>query len=821
MLSFTRLIAKNIYKFGRTFIQINKIHKQHSILFGDYMKTLKIFVVLFLGISFFNISQIHAASTPTLLGQYNTAGTLDAKTVAVSGNYAYVGTNVNSSGAEFYIVNVSNPALPTIVGTREVGGDVNKILISGNYAFLATSVNSSELIVLDITNKNLPIQISNYDTSGYGDGKALALSGSTLYLGTIVNSGITNNEFYALNVSNPASITKLGSFEIGANVNGIDINGSNAYLATSDNSRELIVLNVSLPSSITLKSSYNTPGYSDANAVKVKNGLIYLGTDQGASTNFYALKFDSIVSLVGAINLIDNIKDIVIYRDRAYLTSQTTGLRIIDIGNPASLTQIATFASGMTGYGVAVDGRRTYLATSDDNKELQVLDTTYLLRPNIVVVQTDDQRWDTLQWMSNVQQSLVSQGVSFTNSFVNSPGCTPSRATFLTGEYAHHHGVVSVWSPPLIGHDSSTIATWLHSAGYKTGMFGKYLNTYSGYCTTTSCYIPPGWDEWHAFNVQASYNYDLIENGVIVHYGSTAADYSTDVLKNKTIDFIQSSIQNSNGRPFFAYLATHGPHGDLSGFPTPAPRHNNLFLGIAPWRPVSYDEEDMSDKSTVFSTLPRASQVISGGFFTYGSFADAIRRKHLEAIQSIDEAVRDIVTTLKNMGEDQDTVIVFTSDNGLGWGEHRNWGWKGMPHDESIRVPLVIRYPRLITSPRQEIHLVSNTDLAPTLAELAGTQPTTVIDGKSFVPFLRGESIPSWRTYFLVEEGDIINSVPGTTFYSIRTDAWKYVQYATGEEELFDLTNDPYEMNSVASSSSSNIIFSKAVLQYLLNQLKQ
>jgi arylsulfatase A-like enzyme len=207
--------------------------------------------------------------------------------------------------------------------------------------------------------------------------------------------------------------------------------------------------------------------------------------------------------------------------------------------------------------------------------------------PNIVLVLTDDQRWDMLGRMPKVQRRLVDHGIKFKRAFVVNSFCCPSRATILTGQYSHSTGVYNV-EPPHGGfvsfHDQSTVVTWLHAAGYRTALIGKYLNGYSG------TYIPPGWDRWFALQMNdPGRYYDIAVNdqGTIRQFGDAPSDYSTRLYASRAVSFIRHTA-----RPFFLYVAPYAPHGPA----IPDPRDVSKFPNMRPARPASYDEADVSDK---------------------------------------------------------------------------------------------------------------------------------------------------------------------------------------------------------------------------------
>jgi N-acetylglucosamine-6-sulfatase len=399
-------------------------------------------------------------------------------------------------------------------------------------------------------------------------------------------------------------------------------------------------------------------------------------------------------------------------------------------------------------------------------------------RPNVVLVVTDDQRFDTLAAMPIVQAELVAKGVSFDNAFVVNPLCCPSRATILTGTYSHTNGVWSNFGPyggwgPFRPWEPGTIAVALQAAGYRTGFVGKYLNTYSG---TT---VPPGWHRWFAFspaNALNYFDYDLNVDGQLEERGSEEANYSTDVLAAETERFVRAEA-----RPFFLAVFPFAPHRPF----TPAPRHAEVPVEWQPSAP-SFNEEDVSDKPRYVRDHP----LLDG---------KALVVDQVRALLAVDDLVQRLVLALEETGALANTVIVFTSDNGYTWGEHRLWN-KMSPYEESIRVPLVVRADGRALAGVHDDRPVANVDLAATIAELAEIPFWS--EGRSLLPLLRGES-PSWRSRLLVEgaryPGSFGTPVP-PSYCSLRDDAWKYVQYATGEEELYDLAQDPHELaNTMAS----------------------
>jgi len=412
-------------------------------------------------------------------------------------------------------------------------------------------------------------------------------------------------------------------------------------------------------------------------------------------------------------------------------------------------------------------------------------------RPSVVLFLTDDQRWDSLWAMPNVLSLLGGHGVTFTNGFAVDPLCCPSRAAILKGAYPHSTGVYNnegPYSPFSIFDDSSTVATWLHDDGYQTALIGKYFNAYD---ESRAGYVPPGWDRWVAFAVSdlggGGYtNYGLSVDGTLTHYGTAAADYSTDVLAGYADTFIRTADPDA---PLFLDFTPYGPHEPAEA----APRYANSFSTLAPFRPPNFNEADVSDKPAYIRAIPSLSS-------SQIAREDLIRRKQYRTLLAEDDAVKTIVDALTATGRMSNTLFVFMSDNGFLYGEHR-WGTTGamnkqVPYEESIRLPYIVRYDPLTSSPRTDPNLVLNIDLAPTFAALAGV-PAPGAEGMNLLPLLADPSA-SWRSDFLIEHH--LTNLP--SYCAVRSATAMYARYATGEEELYLLTSDPYELVNRASDPS-------------------
>ena len=383
-------------------------------------------------------------------------------------------------------------------------------------------------------------------------------------------------------------------------------------------------------------------------------------------------------------------------------------------------------------------------------------------RPNILIINLDDTRADGIDRMPTLTQ-LASEGVTFTNSFATNPLCAPSRASLLTGLYGPHHGVRALGGVlggahtfRLAGSDRQTMATWLQAAGYMTGLFGKYINGYGSGTEGTqgpggTVYVPPGWTRWRGMTSSEHFggvrgpSYTLIdEHGTPTLYDDHSSDrqYSTDLLAAELRAFIADAA--GQGRPFMAVWTPYASHADIPSFrPEPAARHHQFFRALAPWRPESYIEADLSDK-------PRYLQQGQGNLFALIVLCDAIRIGAYETLLSVDEQLHVLLDDLVRLGIDANTVIMLTSDNGFAWGEHGLFFHKECPYEECLRVPMIVRDGRGGGGVVYDAAVLT-VDVAPTVAELAGVAPPVPTDGTSFASWITGAPPPQWRDDFLIE----------------------------------------------------------------------
>lgn len=421
-------------------------------------------------------------------------------------------------------------------------------------------------------------------------------------------------------------------------------------------------------------------------------------------------------------------------------------------------------------------------------------------QPNIVFIVADDMRADDYEYMPQTRQLLTEGGATFEEAFVTHSLCCPSRASILRGQYTHNHQVLENNAPEggfekfrSMGHEDSTIATWLQSEGYQTALIGKYLNGYARKDDET--YVPSGWDEWHAkLGGDGYYDYQMNENGTVVQYGSDEQDYYTDVLAGKAKDYARNAAGDSS--PFFMYLAPSTPHGPF----VPAPRHEDAYANLKAPQTPSFDEPDVEDKPAWVRDLPRldSSEVEE---------VDNAYRNRLEMLLSLDEMVAGLIEELQATGELENTYIFFTSDNGYHLGEHRLKVGKRTAYEEAARVPLAVRGPG-VPAEHTVKQTALNIDFAPTIAELAGISAPDFVDGRSLRPLLSDTPPATWRSAFLLEHWNGGGGEPRQTptYAAIRTGTDKYVEHAQGDEELYDLSSDPYELESLHESADPALV---------------
>ena len=440
-------------------------------------------------------------------------------------------------------------------------------------------------------------------------------------------------------------------------------------------------------------------------------------------------------------------------------------------------------------------------------------------RPNIVFILVDDLRWDELGIAGhpflktpNIDR-IGREGAFFRNAFMTTPLCSPSRASFLTGQHAHTHGITDNVDRSAASHKLITFPLLLQQSGYETAFIGKW---HMGNDESPR----PGFNRWVSFKGQGSYlRADINEDGKDVKPDG----YITDILNNYALEF----IKRKHDRPFLVYLAHKAVHPEVMQRDDgsvdltqaekfiPATRHQNLFVGKkVPRRP------NAMRSPTSKPALERA----IGDLPPLGpatATPDEAVLGRLRSLMSIEEGVGEILKALKETKQLDNTVIVFTSDNGYFYGEHGLSVERRLAYEESIRMPLLVRYPRLIKPGTVLNEFALNIDVAPTLLELAGVSAPRATEGRSLVPLLKGAR-GDWRKSFLIEyySDRVFPRIRQMGYKAVRTDRWKYIHYLEldGMDELYDLRSDPYEMKNIINrqDASTTLDEMKRELQRLL-----
>jgi arylsulfatase A-like enzyme len=429
--------------------------------------------------------------------------------------------------------------------------------------------------------------------------------------------------------------------------------------------------------------------------------------------------------------------------------------------------------------------------------------TPFGQKPNIVFVLTDDLSMNLLKYMPQVQQ-MQQDGLTFNDYFVSDSLCCPSRASIFSGSFPHDTHVFSNVGPTggfrvfhNRGEEQHTFAVALQRAGYRTALMGKYLNGYlqhHGNAVVPRSYVPPGWSEWDVAGYgYQEFNYNLNQNGSLVHYGRLPDDYMTDVIARKGVKFIDDAA--ASGQPFFLELGTFSPHAPF----VPAPRDAGSFGSLTAPRTPNFDVLPTNAPTWLAGHPPLTSDQIAR--------IDEVYRLRVEDVQSVDNMIGEIKTALAANGVSDNTYVIFSSDNGLHTGEFRLMPGKLTAFDTDIHVPLVVDGPGVPAGASTDA-MAENIDLADTFAEIGGTEMDDN-DGHSLLPLLRGETPVDWRNVVLIEHRgpDLQNSDPDyqaipagnpTTYEAMRTHDFLYVEYRDGEHEFYDLRNDPFELHNLA-----------------------
>ncbi len=412
-------------------------------------------------------------------------------------------------------------------------------------------------------------------------------------------------------------------------------------------------------------------------------------------------------------------------------------------------------------------------------------------RPNVVVIVSDDHRADLMGCMGHPiiktpnMDRLASEGLLFENAFATSGVCSPSRGSILTGKYSHQAGTPRiVWTNNTFRAQERPFPTRLHDAGYHAAHIGKW---HLGQGNLGM----PGYDHWEGFEwLGAYFDTELIINGE----AKTFKGFSDDIISQRAAEYIQARAKTKE--PFCVFVGLKAPHLNFS-YP---PRLEHAFDGIDIPKPASFDED--YDKSGRMPFLKNAIDIKTfvGGMPMFDNSWEKYVKSYYRSAQSIDDAVGTILKAIDNAGIVDNTIVIYTSDQGYTLGEH-GLCEKHFAHEEAMRVPMLIRYPKRINPGTRREEMALNIDIAPTVLDLCGASIPKDMVGRSWAPLLDAGDKPvgTWRENFLFELASEGDQIPGQI--AVRTDHHKLITYpwiSKPWKELYDLDKDPQEMRNIA-----------------------
>ena len=419
-------------------------------------------------------------------------------------------------------------------------------------------------------------------------------------------------------------------------------------------------------------------------------------------------------------------------------------------------------------------------------------------RPNIIFILTDDQRYDELGFLNPVidtpnMDRIADQGVHFQNAFVTTALCSPSRASILTGQYMHNHGVVDNNEPPKA--DAVFFPQYLQEAGYETAYIGKWHMGEAGSSGHSLDDPQPGFDHWVSFAGQGDY-YPVVRNGRTSRFNINGEyvnqrGYITDELTEYALDWLGD---RGDEAPWFMYLSHKAVHANFS----PAERHENQYADRKVPVPASQaDTPENRQGKPMWGQNQRNSW--HGVDFPYHSSLDvqSYKMQYHRALSAVDDSIGQLFSWLEASGNLENTIVILMGDNGFMFGEHGLID-KRNAYEESMRVPLLMSGPTIARNKTAE-EIVANIDIAATLLDMAGVAPAEQFDGASFYTIAKGESMPEWRDELLYEYYWEFNYPSTPTTFALRTPEYKFIQYhgIWDTDELYDMRGDPREMRNL------------------------
>jgi len=428
-------------------------------------------------------------------------------------------------------------------------------------------------------------------------------------------------------------------------------------------------------------------------------------------------------------------------------------------------------------------------------------------KPNIIFILSDDHRYDFMGFTGAVpglktphMDQLAKEGAHMSNAFVSTALCSPSRASILTGQYAHTHTIVDNSAPLPEG--LTFFPQYLQELGYKTGFFGKW------HMGNTDDMPQPGFDQWVSFRGQGTY-YDPIFNINGERVSQPKGGYTSDLLTKHALEWL-NGLQKDE--PFMLYISHKAVHSEFQ----PAERHKGMYDSLPIVTPPSmyltandssefFGDIILSPETTVnYKDIPewvRKQRYSWHGvdYMYHGQINfEEFYKAYLETVMALDESIGEVTSWLKDNGLEENTLVIYMGDNGFSFGEHGLID-KRHAYEESMKVPLLIKYPGTVAAGVTLDQMVMNIDIAPTLLEIAGMKETPEqMQGVSFFPILQQKEV-KWRDRIFYEYYWEMAYPTTPTIFAVRTDEYKFIfnHGLWGLNELYNIKKDPFEMNNL------------------------